>query len=125
VTPSPRLALTMDVGIDGARNAESGEHLHTGRWSATTRLQPFDATTVSATYTNTSAAERSFGMEQVNNDLRVEWQQQLPFVRLSRGNVPQAFARYARQHFSSSGPIVDPVRQRSWSMNTGLTIPIR
>lgn len=125
VTPSPRVALTMDVGIDAARNAESGEHLHTGRWSATTRLQPFNATTLSATYTNTSAAERAFGMEQANNDLRVEWQQQLSFVRLSRGNVPQAFVRYARQHFSSSGPIVDPVRQRSWSMNTGLTIPIR
>ena len=125
VTPSPRLALTMDVGIDGARNGESGEDLHTGRWSAATRLQPFDATTLSATYTNTSAAERTFGIEQANNDLRVEWQQRLPFVRLSRGNVPQAFVRYARQQFSSSGPIVDPVRQRSWSMNTGLTIPLR
>jgi hypothetical protein len=125
MTPSPRVALTMDVGIDGARNAESGEHLHTGRWSASTRLQPFDATTLSATYTNTSAEERSFGMEQANSDLRVEWQQQLPFVRLSRGTVPQVFVRYARQHFSSSGGIVDPVRQRIWSMNTGLTIPIR
>jgi hypothetical protein len=125
VTPSPRVTLTMDVGIDGARNAESGEHLRTGRWSATTRLQPFAATTLSATYANTSAAERSFGVEQANNDLRVEWQQQLPFVRLSRGNVPQAFVRYARQDFSSSGPIVDAIRQRSWSMNTGLTIPIR
>lgn len=125
VTPSPRVALTMDVGIDGARNDESGEHLRTGRWSATSRLQPFDATTVSATYSNTSATEQVFGIEQANNDLRVEWQQRLPFVRLYRGNVPQAFIRYARQHFSSSGPIVDRVRQRSWSMNTGLTIPLR
>ena len=125
VTPSSRLALTMDVGIDGARNGESGEHLHTGRWSASARLQPFDATTLSATYSNTAATERVFGIEQANNDLRVEWQQRLPFVRLTRGNVPQAFVRYARQHFSSSGPIVDRVRQLSWSMNTGLTIPLR
>src|SRR5215207_5757355 len=115
----------MGLGVPNAMNSTSREHQSFWRWSATTRIQTFDVTTLSATYTNTSAAERAFGMKQANNDLRVEWQQQLPFVRLSRGNVPQAFVRYARQHFSSSGPIVDPIRQRSWSMNTGLTIPIR
>jgi hypothetical protein len=126
LTPWDRFTLSLDAGIDGARNREVDQRTQTRHWSASSRLQPFVPSTLTATYVRTTSDDRPLTSRTSNNDLRVEWQQRLPFARLSaRGNASQAFVRYSRQQASSSGAFADPFRQVEWSVSTGLTLPIR
>ena len=125
LTPLERISLMLEYGVDGSRNTELGQESNTRRWAANLQAQPFATSTVSATYARTANSEQPTASAAHNDDLRVEWQQRLMFVRFPGSTTaPQAFMRYARNGASSSGPAVDPFRQQNWSLTTGLTLPI-
>ena len=126
LTPHPRVSGGADFGFEGAENRESIQRDVTRRLGLNGRVRLTARTTLSGAFAGTRLRDDGRTRRTRATDLNLELAQTFPLSkRVARKPQAQAFLRFARQSGSMFESLfgVD-MRQRTWTLNSGLTVSL-
>ncbi|MEP6733251.1 MAG: hypothetical protein ABJE10_21590 [bacterium] len=123
IVPSPRLTLGVDLSADAQRSMETGAEAHNRRVGAQMDSRLLSSTALNLVIASTVADDRLTTRRGDNLELRAEASQGVNLYRRPQdGSQMRVFVRYARA--DAALRIADALQptQRSWTLNSGLSL---
>lgn len=122
LTPSPRLALNLDLSDERQESVQRAAAATNRRLSLQGDWRPIGFTAVNATVSFLSTDDPVATQRHGNTELALEASQGFNvFGRSSAGSQARAFARYSRSVASLAGPGALPPPPSQWTLTSGLS----
>jgi hypothetical protein len=120
--PVRMLSVSVDLAHESSENVERDQTDETLRWGGQLQLQPFQRSSLSVRFSDTTTEDLLLTRGRANRQLNVQWSSMVPFMELAQG---QYFLRWTRTMNSSFDTTFDRDDMReTWWLDLGLNFTL-